>query len=76
MIHKVKARIDLLFEEYMDVFGSVLLGESSLIIVVLLNGFVFKYDKDCSHIYEKLNFMVLFKNTCLKISLFQVGVFF
>lgn len=43
VIHKVSARIDLLFEECIEMFESTLLGGSGLITSILLGGFVFKY---------------------------------
>ena len=45
VIHKVSARIYLLFKERLEMFESALLGGSGLITAVSLSGFVFKYDR-------------------------------
>lgn len=66
VIHKTSARIDLLFEECIEMFESTLLGGSGLITAVLLGGFVFKYDRGL-----EWNFRVFFKHV-LKMSLSQI----
>lgn len=70
VIHKVSARIDLLFEECIEIFDSALLGGSGVITAVLLGGFVFKYKKSQVKFQD-----VLFKHV-LKMSVYQVGVLF
>lgn len=70
VIHKVSARIDLLFEECIEMSDSVLLGGSGLITAVLLGGFVFKYKT------SQVKFQDMLFKRVLKMSVYQVGVLF